>query len=93
MLDTALRFEQKFGLPDILEAIDGCHIQFQKCPRRIPAGFDVQDFICRKHFFSLNVQILSNDRYIYNVDCGWPGSTHGACVWRASDAHVHLEVD
>lgn len=93
MLDTALRFEQKFGLPDIFGAVDGCHIRFQKCPRRIPAGFDAQDFICRKHFFSLNVQIVSNDRYIYDVDCGWPGSTHDARVWRASDARVHLELD
>ena len=56
-------------------------------------SYSVPKVSSSKHFFSLNVQIVSNDRYIYDVDCGWPGSTHDARVWRASNARVHLELD
>ena len=62
-------------------------------PPRWRMSYSVPKVSSSKHFFSLNVQIVSNDRYIYDVDCGWPGSTHDARVWRASNARVHLELD
>ena len=93
MMETSLRFYDKFGLPNIFGAVDGCHMHFEKAPRALPAGQRADDYISRKGFHSLNVQICSNDKVIYDVDAGWPGSTHDARVFRASRLRNFLETD
>ena len=93
MRETSLRFFRKFGLPDIFGAVDGCHMRFEKAPQGLPQGQRSDDYICRKGFHSLNVQICSNDKVIYDVDAGWPGSVHDARVFRTSRLRDFLERD
>ena len=93
MMVTSQRFYAKFGLPNIFGAVDGCHMRFEKVPIALPAGQRADDYISRKGFHSLNVQICSNDKVIYNFDAGWPGSTHDARVFRARRLRNFLETD
>ena len=53
-------------------------MRFTEAPRGIPEDKVQQMFWCRRQFFSLNVQVVGNDKFIYDVDVGWPGSTHDA---------------
>ena len=90
---TAWRMFEYRGLRDCFAGVDGVQIRFQKAPRNIPHGHDVQSYWCHKQFYSLNVMIVANDRYIYDVDCGWFGSAHDAWIWNRSSAKMHIEND
>ena len=92
MDDTAWRMFDRSGIRDIFAGIDGVHIRFQKHPRGIPPAQEVQDYWCRKQFYSINAMIVANDRYIYSVDCGLFGSAHDARVWNRSDAKIMMAV-
>ena len=48
-------------------------------------------FWCRNQFFSLNVQVAGNDKFINDVDVGWPGSTHDARCWNRSEVKRVVE--
>ena len=84
MQDTAQRMQEKFKLPRFAYAVDGVQMRFPDAPRNIPANKTTQMFWCRKQFYAINTQVVGNDRFIYDVDCGWPGSTHDARIWRRS---------
>ena len=49
-------------------------MRFEKAPQ----GQRSDNYISRKRFHSLNVQICSKDKVIYDVDVGWPGSVNDA---------------
>ena len=91
MDDTSLRMFSKYGIPNFFAGIDGCHMRFQKMPKKIPDEHHPDLYVCRKNFYSINAQIISNDRFIYNIDPGWYGSVHDARVWYRSDARLHIE--
>ena len=75
----------KYGLPNIIAGIDGCHIPFRERPRKIPGGRDHIVFINRKGFYSINAQIVGGiDRKIYDIQLTSPGSYHDAAVYQLS---------
>ena len=91
MQETAERMQDKFNLPRFAFAVDGCQVQFTNAPRKLPPNKVAQQFWCRKQFYSINVQVVGNDKFIYDLDVGWPGSTHDARVWNRSLVKRHIE--
>ena len=86
--------EENFGIKNMPIAVDGCQIALGKRPKEeeMPEGTVVQNFWCRKMFWSLNVQFIGDaNQRIRDVDVGWPGATHDSRVWRNCTAKVILE--
>jgi hypothetical protein len=94
MRRTSDNFMDKYGLPNFAMGVDGTHIMLGVRPtqRELPAGLEVQDFWCRKQFYSLNCQIIGNDtKMILNVVARWAGCTHDARVWSNCNAKSRIE--
>ena len=91
MSQTAEKMYQRFKLPRFSFAVDGMQVRFTEAPRRIPANKTKQMFWCRKQFYSVNAQVVASDNLIYDLDVGWPGSTHDARVWSRSEVKRHIE--
>ena len=49
----------KYGLHNIIVAVDGCHIPFLERPRNLPVGRNHVSFKNRKGFYSINAQIVA----------------------------------
>ena len=81
----------RFNLPRFALAVDGVQVQFQDSPRGLPPDKHAHLFWCRKQFYSLNVQIVGNERYFCDLDCSWPGSKHDARVWNRSEVKQYFE--
>ncbi|KAJ8364709.1 hypothetical protein SKAU_G00135400 [Synaphobranchus kaupii] len=65
-------------------SIDGCHIKV------VPPAGEIQDYLNRKLFFSLQMQAVCDHRGKFlNVFTGYPGSVHDARVLKCSDMYVH----
>ncbi|XP_043469634.1 putative nuclease HARBI1 [Leptopilina heterotoma] len=81
-------FEEISGFPNVIGAIDGCHIQIS-APSENP-----DSYFCRKNFHSLLLQGIcdANLRFI-NIYAGICGSVHDARVWNLSDIKEAIEVD
>ena len=84
MQDTAQRMFEKYKLPRFAFAVDGVQMRFPDAPRNIPANKTQQMFWCRKQFYALNCQGVGNDKYLYDLELGWPGSTHDSRIWNRS---------
>lgn len=92
MRETADRMEEKFHLPNFAFAVDGMMVRFDEAPRGLPPNRHAQQYWCRKQYHAINAQIVAGDTHlIYDIDCGWPGSTHDARIWRMSDVKIALE--
>ena len=91
MEDTSVRMSERFHIPRFGMAVDGVQVRFQDAPRRLPPDKHAQQFWCRKQCYSLNVQVVGNDRYFYDIDVRWPGSTHDARVWNRSQVKTYIE--
>ena len=81
--DVSEYYEDKYGFPGVVGAIDGTHIQIARPPDR----FFPQDYFSnRTKCFTMNCQITAvNDLRFSSVDVGYPGKDHDARVFRASD--------
>ena len=91
MQETAQRMLEKFQLPRFAFAVDRMQVRFTEAPRKIPANKTKQMFWCRKQFYAINAQVVANDTFIYDIDVGWPGSTHDARVWNRSEVKRYIE--
>ena len=91
MEDTSDRMLEKYKLPRFAYAVDGCHCVFTEAPRRIPENKTTQMFWSRKQCYSINVQVVGNDKLFYDLDVSWPGSTHDARVWNRSNVKRVIE--
>ena len=91
MEDTSQRMLNRFHLPRFAMAVDGMMVRFSEAPRGLPPDKDTQQFWCRKQFYALNVQVVANDEFIYDLDCGWPGQTHDARTWNRSEVKAYIE--
>ena len=91
MEETCERMMTKFHLPRFAMAVDGMMVRFPDAPRGFPPTMHKQLFWCRKQFYALNVQVVGNDQFIYDIDCRWPGSTHDSRVWNRSEVKHYVE--
>lgn len=66
-------------------------MRFQDKPRQIPPNKHAQQYWSRKQCYSINAQEVANDQYIYDIDVGWPGSTHDSRIWSRSEVKPYLE--
>ncbi|XP_063634875.1 putative nuclease HARBI1 [Cydia splendana] len=79
-------FYEKFGIPGVCGAIDCTHVALHR-----PHEYE-ERFFNRKHFHSLNVQMVcDHENYILNVDASYGGATHDAFIWANSVIRNHFE--
>ena len=79
-------FEELNGIPQIVGAIDGCHIEIN-APSQ-----NHEDYFNRKQHYSVNLQAI-DDAYlkIIHATVGYPGSIHDARVLRLSGFYDFAE--
>ncbi|XP_067089768.1 uncharacterized protein [Osmerus mordax] len=91
LADVFISFPGHRRLCDIKEefyriAVDCTHIRI-----KAPSGAHEADFVNRKSFHSINVQMVCNaDCVISNVVAKWPGSVHDSRIFRASEIYQCL---
>ncbi|GAB6024191.1 hypothetical protein CHUAL_014235 [Chamberlinius hualienensis] len=75
-----MEFQQKYGFPGTIGAIDVIHIKI------IAPKVDPESYINRKKFHAICLQAVCDSRMLF-TDCyiGERGSVHDACVFRRSD--------
>ena len=72
-------FEEEYEIPQIVGAIDGCHIEINAPPE------NHEDYFNRKQQYSVNLQAIVNCNLKFiHVSFGYPGSIHDARVLRLS---------
>ncbi|XP_063050043.1 putative nuclease HARBI1 [Engraulis encrasicolus] len=66
------------GFPNVLGAIDCTHVKIIA-----PPGPEERDYINRKRFHSLNIQMICDTSFlITNIEARWPGSAHDALIYK-----------
>ncbi|XP_050563595.1 putative nuclease HARBI1, partial [Spodoptera frugiperda] len=81
------KFFSKYGFPGVVGCIDGCHFHIFT-----PNKEREHLFYCRKHFHSLNVQMIcDSDCRILNVNAKYGGATHDAFIWDNSGANSYMQ--
>ncbi|XP_071232722.1 putative nuclease HARBI1 isoform X1 [Salvelinus alpinus] len=86
LCDIKEEFYRIAGFPNVIGAVDCTHIRI-----KAPSGAHEADFVNRKSFHSINVQMVCNaDCVISNVVAKWPGSVHDSRVFRASEIYQCL---
>ncbi|XP_071393635.1 putative nuclease HARBI1 [Centroberyx affinis] len=74
------------AFPNVIGAVDCTRIRIQR-----PSGEHEGDYITRKYFHSINVQMICDANcLVTNVEAKWPGSVHDSRVFRASPIHRTL---
>ncbi|XP_049429901.1 putative nuclease HARBI1 [Epinephelus fuscoguttatus] len=74
------------GFPNVIGALDCTHIRIKS-----PSGAHEADFVNRKSFHSINVQMVCNADYlISNVVAKWPGSVHDSRIFQSSAVYRRL---
>ncbi|GFR09597.1 nuclease HARBI1 [Trichonephila clavata] len=88
-MQISQKFYREFGFPGVYGALDCSLIKILN-----PGGSLAETFRCRKGFFALNVQTVSDpDLSIRNIVVRWPGSTHDSTVFDHSYLRAHLETE
>ncbi|XP_063363935.1 putative nuclease HARBI1 [Cydia amplana] len=78
--DVAAAFEQKYGLPDLLGAVDCTHVSIFPPPR--PHGLQ---FINRKGKHTINVQLIADvNCRLLHVNAQYPGRVHDQFIFNHS---------
>ncbi|KAL6481349.1 hypothetical protein MHYP_G00094290 [Metynnis hypsauchen] len=73
-------FFRTAGFPNVIGAIDCTHIRI-----KAPSGPTEADYVNRKSFHSINVQMICTAEYLFsNIEAKWPGSVHDSRIFRAS---------
>ncbi|XP_052763555.1 putative nuclease HARBI1 [Mya arenaria] len=89
--DAEIRIKKKefysiAGFPNVLGCIDCTHVRI-----RAPTHNEA-DFVNRKGFHSVNVQMVCDARFIImDVVAKWPGSVHDSRIFRESRLCAQLE--
>ena len=86
--DLMSSFFSSSGLPEVIGAIDCTHVPIQS-----PGGNEAEIYRNRKGYFSINVQLISDQRgYIMDVVARWPGSVHDSTIFDHSGIRALLET-
>ncbi|XP_065209206.1 putative nuclease HARBI1 [Planococcus citri] len=81
--------KKKLRIPGIIGAVDGTHISI--VGPKDDAEHPEFIYVNRKHFHSINVQIISDHNYkILNVNAKFPGSSHDSFISKQSQIRRHL---
>ena len=79
------RFEEKWGFPQCVGAIDGSHV-----PIAAPE-LNHTDYFNRKGWYSMIIQAIVDQDYIFlDIRVGWPGSVHDARAFANSLIYAAL---
>ena len=86
-LTTNLYFLNYSNFPGVTGIVDGTHVWIQS-----PGGESAELYRNRKGWFSLNVQVVCNEKHKFiNVVARWPGSVHDSRIWQNSRIRRDLE--
>ncbi|XP_059055881.1 putative nuclease HARBI1 isoform X1 [Achroia grisella] len=79
-------FATQYGIPGVIGCIDCTHVAI------IRPTVNEERFFNRKHYHSLNVQVIADSNLkIMNIDASYGGATHDAFIWEHSEIKDHLE--
>ncbi|KAI1710967.1 DDE superfamily endonuclease domain-containing protein [Ditylenchus destructor] len=74
-------FRAQSRFPSVNGIVDGTHIRIQAPKLQIE-----RDFVNRKNFHSVNVQVIVDHRGMFtNIVARWPGSSHDSFIMRNSE--------
>nr|CAI5863280.1 unnamed protein product [Callosobruchus analis] len=83
--EIKVEFMNKYGFPGVVGAVDGTHIAILK------PEVEEHNFINRKGFHSLNVQVVSDESLkILSLNTNYGGSTNDSFIWRNSQIHRYM---
>ncbi|GBP06348.1 Putative nuclease HARBI1 [Eumeta japonica] len=78
-------FYEECGIPGVIGCIDCTHVAIIK-----PSNHE-ERFFNRKHYHSLNVQIIcDSDLQILSVDASHPGATNDCIIWQMHPLYEYL---
>ncbi|CAK1585217.1 unnamed protein product [Parnassius mnemosyne] len=81
------RFYRKYGIPGVVGCIDGSHFKIV-----VPPKEEEHLYYSRKHYHSLNVQMVCDDEYrILNVNSKFGGANHDSFIWENSDLNTYIQ--
>ncbi|XP_059048272.1 putative nuclease HARBI1 [Achroia grisella] len=79
-------FATQYGIPGVIGCIDSTHVAI------IRPTVNEERFFNRKHYHSLNVQVIADSNLkIMNIDASYGGATHDAFIWEHNEIKDHLE--
>ncbi|KAE9305286.1 hypothetical protein PR003_g21542 [Phytophthora rubi] len=89
LLKLSIEFEDGYGIPGCVGALDGCHIPIVQ-----PSVSNSKKFYNRKCFYSFNMRaVVDKRRRFLDIDVRWPGSVGDSRVFSNSAVgrmHVSL---
>ncbi|XP_069358752.1 putative nuclease HARBI1 [Maniola hyperantus] len=81
------RFYRKYGIPGVVGCIDGSHFKIV-----VPPKEEEHWYYSRKHYHSLNVQMVCDDEYrILSVNPKFGGANHDSFIWENSDLNTYIQ--
>lgn len=84
-IEIAQGYRDRWGFPQCVGAIDGCHIPI------IAPSENRNDYHNRKGWYSIVLQAVCDHRYIFwDIEVGWPGRAHDARVYANSSLFQDL---
>nr|CAI5851451.1 unnamed protein product [Callosobruchus analis] len=85
MQNSRLQFYSKYRIPGVIGVIDCTHVAIFP-PSAGDAEFPEHIYVNRKHYHSLNVQLICDANLkIINVNAKFPGSSHDSYIWSRSN--------
>lgn len=84
---TKMAFEQRYNIPGVVGIVDGTHIALSAVPGDIEIAY-----VNRKHFHSINVQIVCDANLIItDINARYAGSTHDSYIFQSSRLSAFLQ--
>ncbi|XP_063893081.1 putative nuclease HARBI1 [Helicoverpa armigera] len=85
--ELSQRFYRNYGFPGVVGCIDGSHFKIV-----VPKKSEEHWYYSRKHYHSLNVQMVCDDQYrILNVNSKFGGANHDSFIWENSDLNAYIQ--